>query len=161
MRTVLYPGSFDPVTAGHLDIIRRAAARFEQVIVAVMHNPQKATGAFPVEERIELLKAATCGLDNVQIRAFDGLLVDAARACQVDGVIRGLRSTADTEIELQMARLNRQLGDVETVFMAATPAVMHISANMVREVGRLGGNLRGLVPEEIRPRVAEALRGKR
>lgn len=157
MQTALYPGSFNPVTCGHMDIIRRAAALFDRVVVGILHNPQKPATAFSIRERLSLLEAACAGLANVEARAFEGLLVDAARACSANAVIRALRSEADAAIELQMARLNRQLGGVETLILAASPEVVHISAGMVREVGGLGGSLCGLVPETIRPRVAQAL----
>lgn len=158
MRKVLYPGSFDPVTAGHMDIIRRAAAQFDQVVVGVLHNPLKPSGAFTPDERVELLQAATASLNNVTIEKFSGLLVDAVAACGADAVVRGLRTMGDAELELQMARLNRQIGGVETLFLAATPEVMHISAEMVRQVGRYGGNLHSLVPDTVFTRIEEALK---
>lgn len=151
MRTVLYPGSFDPITTGHMDVIARAAAMFEQVIIGVLHNPAKPSGAFPPAERLRLIEQATAPLSNVRAALFDGLLIDAARACRADAVIRGLRTMGDAESELQMARLNRQIGDIETIFLAAAPGVMHISSDMVRQIGRGGGSLGGLVPESIRP----------
>lgn len=160
MRTVLYPGSFDPITTGHMDLIRRASARFDTVIVGVLHNSAKPGGAFPVSERLALIEAACEGLCNVRVQAFEGLLVEAVRACGADAVLRGLRTTADVDIELQMARINRQLADVETLFMAAAPEVVHVSASLVREVGRYGGNLAGLVPDTIITRVAQVLRGQ-
>lgn len=157
MRTALYPGSFDPVTLGHLDIIRRAAALFDRVTVGVLYNAQKPSGAFSIPERLSLVEAVCKGLPNVEVHAFEGLLVEAVRTCRADAVIRALRTSADLEIELQMARLNRQLGGVETLMLAASPQVVHISSGMVREVGRLGGSLEGLVPEAILPRVTQAL----
>lgn len=157
MRKALYPGSFDPVTVGHLDIIRRAAAQFERVVVGVLHNPQKASGAFSIAERIQLLEEVTRALSNVEVQALSGLLVDAVAACGADGVVRGLRGSADTETEMQMARLNRQMSGVETVFFAAAPDIMHISASMVREIGRYGGTLAGMVPEALRQRIERAL----
>lgn len=158
MQTVLYPGSFDPVTTGHMDIIRRVAGLFDRVIVGILHNAEKPSGAFSVTERIVLLEDATAGLPNVEIQAFSGLLVDAVESSGAQAVVRGLRSAADVEIELQMARLNRHIGGVETLLLAAQPQVVHVSASMVREVGRYGGDLRGLVPDEILTRVVEGLR---
>lgn len=157
MRKVLYPGSFDPVTTGHEDIIVRACALFDEVIVGVLYNPHKASGAFSIEERLALLRAVTAPFPNIRVKAFGGLLVDAVRACGADAVIRGLRTMADADVEVQMARLNRQMGQVETLLIPATPAVSHVSATMAREIGRFGGNLTGLVPESIRRQVAETL----
>lgn len=157
MRTILYPGSFDPVTEGHMDIIRRASSLFERLIVGILHNPQKPGGAFSIMERLKLLETATSSLPNVSVEAMTGLLVDAARACKADAVLRGIRSAAETESELQMARLNHHLAGIETLFMAASPAAIHISASYVREIGRLGGSLQGLVPEAVRPEIARTL----
>lgn len=158
MKTVLYPGSFDPVTVGHMDIIARAAAQFERVIVGVVHNPQKPSGVFPVAVRMEMLRTAVKAYDNIVVQEFSGLLVDAVHACSADAVVRGLRTSADLETEMQMARLNRQIGGVETFFFAATPEAVHISASFVRDIGRYGGRLEGLVPEVLRSQIAEALR---
>lgn len=160
MRSVLYPGSFDPVTVGHMDLIRRASALFERVVVGVLHNTQKPLQAFSIEQRISLLQEAASGLINVEVCAYSGLLVDAVRQSNVDGVLRGLRAGMDFDMEQQMARLNRQMAGVETVFLAASPSVLHISASMVREVGRLGGDLRGLVPDSVRERITDTLGGR-
>ncbi|MCL1964599.1 MAG: pantetheine-phosphate adenylyltransferase [Firmicutes bacterium] len=157
MRTVLYPGSFDPVTAGHMDIISRAAARFERVIIGVLRNPEKTTDAFSPAERLSLLRKAAAPYPNVEAAVFEGLLARAAEACGADGVLRGLRTAGDVESEFMMARLNRQMAGVETVFLAASPAVSHISASMVRQIGRLGGDLRGLVPENLLEEISDAL----
>ena len=158
MRTVLYPGSFDPVTTGHMDIIRRAAAQFERVIVGVLYNPEKPTGAFPVAERLDLLKTAVADLSNVEVGAYAGLLVDVAASCGADAVIRSLRTAADLDAELQMARLNRQMSGIETLFLASAPEMVHISSSMVRVIGQHGGDIRGLVPELIEERVAKGLK---
>lgn len=158
MRTVLYPGSFDPVTNGHMDIIRRAAKAFDTVIVGILYNPSKPAGAFPVDVRISLLENALSGLDNVQVAAFGGLLIEAVQACGADAVIRGLRTTADVEIELQMARINHELGGVETLLMAAAPETVHISASMVREIARFGGDIAPYVPPSICKQVAALLK---
>ena len=161
MKTVLYPGSFDPVTVGHMDIIARAAAQFDRVIVGVVHNPQKQSGAFPVAVRMEMLRTAAQAYDNVEVQDFSGLLVEAVHACGADAVVRGLRTSADLETEMQMARLNRQIGGVETFFLAAAPETVHISSSFVRDIGRYGGRLEGLVPEALRSQIAEALRERR
>lgn len=159
MRTVLYPGSFDPVTVGHVDIIARAAAAFDRVVVGVLHNPHKPTSAFSVEDRLSMLRDATAGFANVTIAAYAGLLVDIAHSAGVDGVVRGLRMASDFDVEMQMARLNRQTRGVETVFFAASPEVAHISSKWVRDIGRLNGSLRGLVPEAVRQRIEQHLAG--
>ncbi len=158
MRIVLYPGSFDPVTAGHMDIIERAAGLFGRVIVAVLHNEEKPSGAFSVPDRLALLRIATANLHNIMVQDFSGLLVHAARKSGADAVLRGLRTADDIGPELQMARLNRHLSGVETVFLAASPPMAHISSQRVREIGRLGGDLRGLVPEAIREQIEGVLR---
>lgn len=153
----LFPGSFDPVTLGHLEIIERASALFDLLVVGVFHNPQKQTGAFCVEERLALLERACGALQNVKARAFDGLVADAVGKCRADVIVRGVRTGQDIETELQMARLNRKLCGAETFFLAASPHTVHISASMVREIGRLGGDLAGLVPKAVLPLVQETL----
>ncbi|HIQ63038.1 MAG TPA: pantetheine-phosphate adenylyltransferase [Candidatus Avichristensenella intestinipullorum] len=158
MRTVLYPGSFDPVTLGHMDIIGRAATAFDRVIVGVLYNPDKPSGMLTTAQRVECLREATAGLENVRVAAFSGLLVDAVRACGADAVVRGLRTEGDCDVEMQMARLNRQMGGVETVFLAASPACMHISASMVRQIATMNGSLRGLVPPSLEARLETLLR---
>lgn len=157
MRTVLYPGSFDPITVGHLEMIQRAAALFDRVVVAVMHNPNKPSGAFAVDERIRLIETAADALANVTVIAASGLLVDVCRGAGATAVVRGLREMQDVPEELQMARLNRQIGGVETLFLASSPGVSHISASRVREIGRLGGDIRGMVPERVLDRVRRRL----
>ncbi len=149
MRTMLYPGSFDPVTLGHMDVIARASRAFERVIIGVLYNEKKPVGAFTVDQRLRMLREVTAMYPNVEAAAFSGLLVGAVRMCGADGVLRGIRTTADVEDELQMARLNLMMAGVETVFFAASPEVSHISASRVREIARLGGEIRGLVPDAI------------
>lgn len=157
MHTVLYPGSFDPITSGHLDLIARAAACFDEVIVGVLYNAQKQAGTFPVAQRLALIEKATAHLKGVRAQAFTGLLVDAARDCGAQAVIRGLRTISDVDIELQMARLNLLMGGVETLMLASSPEVVHINATMVREIGRLGGNLHGFVPASVHDEIASHL----
>lgn len=149
MRTVLYPGSFDPITLGHLDVIRRASARFERVVVGVLHNPQK-RGALDIETRIRCIREATKDFPNVEAKAFSGLLTQAARDCGADAVLRGLRNASDFDFEAQMARLNLSVGGVETIFLVASPEVSHISASMAREIASFGGDVGALVPEIAR-----------
>lgn len=158
MRTAVYPGSFDPVTNGHLDIIRRGTALFDRVIVAVLHNPSK-QGLFPVDKRLEMLRRVCADLPNVQVDSFQGLLVDYIRQTGADAILRGLRSTADFESELPMAQLNRSmLPTAETLFLSASPQHLYTSSSAVREIGRFGGDITPFVPACIAQEVAEALR---
>lgn len=153
MRTVLYPGSFDPVTIGHMDVIVRASALFEWVVVGVLYNEQKPSGAFTMGERLELLRITTAGFHNIVVKSFSGLLVDAVRSFGAECVLRGLRTPEDLGPELEMARLNRHISGVETVFLAASAETAYVSAQRVREIGRLGGCLKGLVPEAVREQI--------
>jgi pantetheine-phosphate adenylyltransferase len=154
-RRALYPGSFDPPTNGHLDIIARACKLFDEVVVALLVNPNKQP-LFNIAERIALLTALLDGLP-VKIATFSGLLVDFARKQQADAIIRGLRSSADYEYELPMVLMNRHLyPEVETVFLIAAQGYTHISSSLVKEVFKLGGAIDGLVP----PLVAERMQAK-
>jgi pantetheine-phosphate adenylyltransferase len=154
--TALCPGTFDPVTNGHLDIIERAARRFDAVVVGVLDNPAKQP-LFPVEERVGMLRELTAGMPGVEVEGFSGLLVDHARRREVDLVVKGLRSEADFAYEQQMAQMNRHVGDVETVFMATSPAWSFLSSTLVKEVARMGGDVSGLVPPLVATRLAAAL----
>jgi pantetheine-phosphate adenylyltransferase len=150
------PGSFDPVTMGHLDIVERAAARFDRLVVAVVENPSK-QGLFSVEERVELLRAETERFGNVEVDRFVGLLVDFCQARDIGVVCKGLRGVKDFEYEQQMAQMNRRIGDVETVFLATDPAHSYLSSSLVKEVARLGGSIRGTVPPAVEAAVLERL----
>lgn len=142
----VYPGSFDPVTNGHVDIIERAAALFDEVTVAILHNPAK-TGRFPVEKRMEMLKKACAHLPNVRFDHFGGLLVDYMRKVDCRVVVRGLRSAADFESESTMAQLNRALApEVETLFLPASPVHSVVSSSAVREIALFGGDFSPFVP---------------
>lgn len=158
MTTVaLYPGSFDPPTNGHLDLIRRAARLADRLIVAVATNPSK-TPLLPGEERLALLRELAAGLPNVTVDRFDGLVVEYARKTGATLVVRGARGAGDFEYEQRMAVMNRHLfPDLDTVLLAPAPALAHVSGTLVREVARLGGDVSGLVP----PSVARALAGRR
>lgn len=148
MHIAIYPGSFDPITRGHTDIIARAARLSDKLLVVVMKNVHK-QGAFSIEERIEMIQAACKRMGNVQVCAFEGLLVDCVRAYQADAVIRGLRAANDFEYEFQMAQLNRRLcPQVETLFMMTSPEHAYISSSAVREIAAFGGDVSALVPEE-------------
>jgi pantetheine-phosphate adenylyltransferase len=151
--TALCPGTFDPVTNGHLDIIERAAQRFDALIVGVLDNPSKQQ-LFTAEERVTLLKEVTQGLDNVEVEAFSGLLVEYATQRGADVVVKGLRAVTDFEYEIQMAQMNHSLARVETLFMTTAPQWSFLSSSLVKEVAKLGGDVGGLVP----PVVAERLR---
>lgn len=153
MATALCPGSFDPPTNGHIDVIERAARLFDGVVVAVIANPAKAP-LFSLEERTEMLAEALRDVPGVEIASFDGLLVDFARSRNLGIVIKGLRAVSDFEYELQMAQMNATLTPgLETLFLTAEPAWAFLSSSLVKEVARFGGAVEGLVP----PAVAEAL----
>lgn len=155
-RRALIPGSFDPVTNGHLDVIRRASTLFDDVVVAVLANTGK-TPWFTARERVGLIEAEARSLPNVRVRSFGGLLVDFARRARATVVVRGLRGGADLENEMAMARTNRDLdARVETVFLGASSGTQHVASRLVREIGLLGGRVDGLVPR----RVAVAVRAR-
>lgn len=150
-RRCVCPGSFDPVTNGHLDVVARAATLFEEVVVAVLHNPAK-EGTFPVEQRLRLIQDALpeAVRGRVQVRAFAGrLLVDVCRELQAGAIVKGLRGGTDFAFELPMARMNKHLTGVETVFLAGDPALEHVSSSLVKEVHRYGGDVTGLVPDGV------------
>lgn len=156
MRAAVYPGTFDPVTNGHLDVIKRALQLFDRLIVAVAANPRKRP-LFTVEERMEMLRRSTKGLPGVQIDAIDGLVVDYALRVRAPVVVRGLRAVSDFEYELQMALMNRSLNSrVDTIFLMPSQNHIYLNSGLVKEIAEMGGSLRGLVP----PTVAKALRRK-
>ena len=149
MVRAIYPGSFDPVTFGHLDVIRRASELFDEVIVGVLHNSQKSP-LFSVEERVNILKEVTADIPNVKIETFSGLSVNFARNCDAKVIIRGLRAITDFEYELQMAQTNRVLApDVDTVFLTTTLEYAYVSSTIMKEVARFGGDLSSFAPPEI------------
>jgi pantetheine-phosphate adenylyltransferase len=155
MPTVLaiYPGSFDPVTNGHLDLIERGAKMFARVVVAALRNTEKAP-LFSLKERLEMLREATQPFPNVEVDSFDGLLVDYARRLGARVLLRGIRAVSDYEYELQMAMMNRRLEPgLETVFMLPAEPYSYLSSRLVREIAQLGGSLSGLVPPEVEQRL--------
>ena len=156
--TALCPGTFDPVTNGHLDIIERAGQRFDAVVVAVLDNPGKQP-LFSVDERVAMLKEATTGLDNVDVESFSGLLVEYARRRGSDVIVKGLRAVTDFEYEIQMAQMNRRLTGMETLFMTTDPTWSFLSSSLVREVARFGGDVSELVPPVVVERLAERFGG--
>ncbi|MBV8172252.1 MAG: pantetheine-phosphate adenylyltransferase [Candidatus Eremiobacteraeota bacterium] len=159
---VVYPGSFDPVTFGHLDIVRRAAAQFTSVTVAVVANPSKSP-MFSLAERVEMLREACAGLRNVEIDSFEGLLVDYVRRFERALIIKGLRIVSDFEHEFSMALLNRKLkGGAETIFMPASAEFAYVSSSSVKEVFALGGDVAEFVPKSVlRHMLARRRKGKR
>jgi pantetheine-phosphate adenylyltransferase len=151
--TAIYPGSFDPVTNGHLDLIARGAMIFDKLIVAVARNLEK-DPLFGVKERIEMLEAVTFEWKNVEVEMFDGLLMDYARARSAGVVLRGIRAISDYEYELQMAMMNRKIEpQIETVFMLPGEAYSYLSSRLVKELARLGGPIKGLVPALVEDRL--------
>jgi pantetheine-phosphate adenylyltransferase len=156
VRRAIYPGSFDPITNGHLDVIDRASRLFDEVIVAVAQNDQK-NSLFTAEERMELIKGVMNGNPNVRVTRFDGLLVEFARAQGATAVVRGLRAVSDFEFEFQMALMNRKLEPgIETIFLMPAENYTYLSSRIVKEIARLGGNVNVFVP----PSIAAALREK-
>jgi pantetheine-phosphate adenylyltransferase len=154
----IYPGSFDPVTNGHLDLIARAAATFDRVVVAVTRNPEK-DALFAVKERVEMLEAVTFEWKNVEVDVFEGLLVDFARSRGGAVILRGIRAVSDYEYELQMAMMNRKLeSQIETVFMLPAEAYSFVSSRLVKELARLGGPIKEFVPALVEQRLREKLK---
>ena len=149
LRRAVYAGSFDPITNGHLDVVDRSAKLFDELIVAVLNNPEK-TSLFTPAERIELIQKTVQHHDNITVDLFDGLLVDFCRRRGASAVIRGVRAVSDFEYEFQMALMNRRLNpDVETIFMMPQDLYTYLSSRLVKEVFRLGGNVVGLVPDLV------------
>ena len=148
------PGSFDPVTNGHVDVINRAATLYDELVVAVLVNPGKA-GFFPVEERMELLRESVAHLPNVRVDSFQGLLVDYCGANDIPVIVKGLRAVSDFEYELQMAQMNRELASIETLFVPTAPQVGHLSSSLVKQIATFGGDVSRLVPKVVDDRLRE------
>lgn len=149
MKKLLYSGTFDPLTKGHLDLIRRGSRLADELVVGIIRNPNK-NPMFSIEERREMIEAETADLKNVKVDSFEGLLVDYVKANNIDAVLRGLRATMDFEYEIQMAQINSKLHkDMETVFLMTDERYSYISSSAVREVYSLGGEISELVPEKI------------
>jgi pantetheine-phosphate adenylyltransferase len=159
MRRVVCPGSFDPVTNGHLDIIGRAARLYDEVVVAVLVNASKA-GLFSIDERLEMLREVTRPYPNVRVEAFQGLLVDFCKANDIDAVVKGIRAASDFDYELQMAQMNVGLAGVETLFMATNPLYSFVSSSLIKDVAKWGGDVTQHVPELVAARLHERLAQK-
>ena len=155
MKKAVCPGSFDPITNGHLDVIERASGLFDHVVIAVLVNSSK-TGVFTVEERVDLIKDSVKHLTNVTVDTWSGLLVDYCERNDISAIVKGLRAVSDFDYELQMAQLNLQLKGIDTFLMATKPTYSFLSSSLVREIARYGGDVSALVP----PRVASELARK-
>lgn len=157
-RRCVCPGSYDPVTNGHVDIIERARLLFDEVVVAIVHNPAK-QGVFTIEERTTLIEGATAHLSNVSVQAFaDTLVVEVCSRVGAGAMVKGLRGEADFAYELPMANMNRHLSGIETVFLVADPSLTHVSSSLIKEVVRYGGDVTGLVPDAVTRALVARLR---
>lgn len=158
MSGAVCPGSFDPVTLGHVDIFERAAAQFDEVVVAVLVNPNK-KGMFSLEERLELIAETTAHLPNVRAESGQGLVVDFVRDRGLTAIVKGLRTGTDFEYELQMAQMNKHIAGVDTFFIATTPQYSFVSSSLAKEVATLGGDVSALLPEAVNVRLRAKLQG--
>lgn len=149
MSTVLYPGSFDPFHYGHLDVVSQAAELFGNVVIGVMHNPQKPTGLLPASQRIELIESMVAGIAGVSVQSFGGLAVDAARAVNASCIVKGLRTPGDFEVEQQMAHTNFAVAGVRTVYVPCQPGLSHVSSRYIRDIVHYGGDVSSMVPVQV------------
>lgn len=156
MSGAVCPGSFDPVTLGHVDILERAAAQFDEVVAAVLINPAK-KGMFSLEDRLEMIAEATAHLPNVRAESGRGLVVDFVRERGLTAIVKGLRTGTDFEYELQMAQMNKHIAGVDTFFVATTPRYSFVSSSLAKEVASMGGDVSDLLPEPVNRRMAEKL----
>lgn len=149
MTRVLYPGSFDPIHNGHVEIVEKASRLFDEVVVAAMRNPQKGEPLFTLEERQAMIEESLVHLPNVTVTMFSSLVVDLARDLQVDFIVKGLRAISDFENELQMAQMNHKVAEVETVFLPCASQNSFLASKLIREIARFGGDVSGTVPEPV------------
>ncbi|CAB4732666.1 MAG: pantetheine-phosphate adenylyltransferase [Actinobacteria bacterium] len=159
MKRVVCPGSFDPITFGHLDIVERASSIFDEVVIAVMVNKTKQT-LFTVEERIEMTKEVTAKFPNVKVDSWSGLLVDYCKKNDISIIVKGLRAVTDFDYELQMSQINLQLQGVETLFLSTAPAHSFLSSSLVKEIASHGGDVSSYIPAELLKRLKDRLAGK-
>jgi pantetheine-phosphate adenylyltransferase len=153
-RIAIFPGSFDPLTNGHVDVIARCARLFDRVVVAILHNPEK-RALFSLDDRLAILREESAAHSNVEVDTFEGLLVDYARSRQATAIVRGLRSVTDFDYEMHMALMNRHLNaEIETVFLMPAEQFTYVSSRLVKEIAALGGSLAGLVPSSVETRLA-------
>ena len=157
--TALCPGTFDPVTGGHLDVIDRASRHFDKLVAAVLQNPAKEP-LFTLEERVAMLKEAVADLPNVEVDSFSGLLVEYAHERGAGVVVKGLRAVSDFEYELQMAHMNRRLSEVETFFVMSDPKWSYVSSSLIKEVAGYGADVSGLLPDFVHQRLLDRLGGE-
>ncbi|WDV47652.1 pantetheine-phosphate adenylyltransferase [Clostridiaceae bacterium M8S5] len=156
---VVYPGSFDPITYGHLDIIKRCSKKFDKVIISILKNDAKKT-LFNVQERVALIKEATKHLDNIEVDSFSGLLVDYVKQKNISLIVKGLRMVADFEYEMQMAMINKRLNkEVETVFLMSSSEYIFLSSSAVKQAARAGGDISGFVPPIVREAINQKIKG--
>ncbi len=159
MEKLVYPGSFDPITLGHVDVIKRAASFCEELIVVVLVNAEK-NPTFDLHERVDMINMCINGIENVSVQGFDGLLADFTKKSGAKAIIKGLRAVSDYEYELQMAHMNKKLNhEMETLFMMASAKYSFLSSSMIKDVARYGGDISDLVPIEIVQKVEEKMRG--
>ena len=157
MKVAICPGSFDPITLGHLDIVQRAAAMFDKVIVAVLVNPGK-NPSFTAGERLDMIRRAVSDIPNVEVECFDGLLAEYARLCGAHTIVKGLRAVTDFEYEFQMAQINRKLNpEIDTVFLTSSSQHMYLSSSMVKSIAQFGGDISDFVPACICREISERL----
>lgn len=156
MRVAVCPGSFDPVTNGHLDVFERAAEVFDEVVVGVLENRKKAS-LFSVAERIELLEEVVRERPNIRVQSFHGLLVDFCRTQGITAIVKGLRAVSDFDYELQMAQMNYRLAGIETLFVSTNPLYSYLSSSLIKEIAAYGGDVSGLIPDVVAERLTSAL----